>query len=354
MKAWAVVEHREPLQKIEIESRPPVGTEVVLSVSHCGVCHSDLHFWDGEYNLGAGRKMKLSERGVTLPRAIGHEVVGTVIAVGPQAEGVEVGDRRIVYPWIGCGTCEACQAEEDNLCERQSSIGVVRHGGFGEEVTVPHPRYLVDLGGIDPALAATFACSGITVYSAIAKLGPLAPDKPVALVGAGGLGLQAIQMLKALGHDAIVSIDVNPEKRRAAVASGASAAIDGADPELTARVIEAAGGRLAGAIDFVNSERTAAPMLDALAKGGRLVLVGVAGGELPLSLSTLIFRPRSIIGSNTGNLADLRAVVELARQGRLKPLPLTLMPKDSVNQALSLLHDGKVTGRIVLTAEPLP
>src|SRR5690606_4628763 len=98
---------------------------------------------------------------------------------------------RIVYPWIGCGTCPACLAEEDNLCERQASIGVARHGGFGEKVTVPHPRYLVDPGDIDPALAATFACSGITVYAAIAKLMPLSPDTPIVLVGAGGLGLQA-------------------------------------------------------------------------------------------------------------------------------------------------------------------
>ncbi len=351
MKAWVVEEHHKPLRKIEIQDCTPVGTEVVLAVSHCGVCHSDLHFWEGEYNLGGGRTMKLAERGVTLPRAIGHEVVGTVLAVGPEATGVEIGDRRIVYPWIGCGTCPACLAEEDNLCEKQASIGVARHGGFGDQVTVPHPRYLVDPQGIDPALAATFACSGITVYSAIAKLMPLDPDAPVALVGAGGLGLQAIQMLKALGHRAIVSIDISAEKRAAAAELGATVTVDGAAPDLAAAVIAAAGGRLRGAIDFVNSEKTAAPMLEALAKGGRLVLVGVAGGELPLSLSTLIFRPRTIQGSNTGNLADLRAVVALARAGRLKPLPLCLMPKDSVNEAMSLLDGGKVTGRIVLTAD---
>lgn len=349
MEAWAVTQHRQPLQKVVIDDRPPLGTEVTLSVSHCGVCHSDLHFWEGEYNLGGGRKMKLAERGVVLPRAIGHEVVGTVVAVGPDVTEVKIGDRRIVYPWIGCGTCAACLAEEDNFCEAQASIGVVRHGGFAEKVTVPHSRYLVDPGTIDPALAATFACSGITVYSAAAKLMPLAPDAPVALVGAGGLGLQAIQMLKALGHRNILSIDISPEKRAAAVAAGAVAAIDGRAEDLGAQVMAAAGGRVQGVIDFVNSEKTVAPMLETLAKGGKLVLVGVAGGELPLSLATLIFRPRSIIGSNTGNLSDLRAVVKLAQEGKLQPIPLKLMPKDSVNEAMHMLNDGRVTGRIVLT-----
>jgi alcohol dehydrogenase/propanol-preferring alcohol dehydrogenase len=157
---WAVVENGRPLQALDMDTPTPTGPEVLVEVSHCGVCHSDLHFWEGEYNLGYGKKVRLAERGVVLPRAPGHEVVGTVVALGPDAEGVQVGDRRIVFPWIGCGQCDRCKAGEDNMCTKQASIGVVRHGGFSSHVLVPHWRYLVDPGNLDPAVAATYACSG--------------------------------------------------------------------------------------------------------------------------------------------------------------------------------------------------
>ncbi len=350
MKAWAVVRNRAPLECIEIPDPEPTGTEVVLEVTHCGVCHSDLHFWEGEYDLGGGRTLRLTDRGVTLPRAMGHEVVGRVVRLGPEAEGVAPGDLRIVYPWLGCGHCARCRAGEDNICDRPSSIGVMRHGGYAERVVVPHPRYLVDPGGLDPALAATYACSGITVYSAIRKAMPLPPEAPVVLIGAGGLGLAAIAMLKALGHRAIVSVDIAEEKRAAALAMGATAAVDGSAPDAAARLMTATGGPVLAVIDFVNSGATAGLGFEALAKGGRLVLVGIMGGEMPLSLASMIFRPRSVLGSATGSPQDLRDVVALAASGRLPPIPLTLMPRERADEALRMLGEGRVTGRIVLTA----
>lgn len=352
MFAWAVVKNGAPLERIEIADRAPVGSEVTLEVTHCGVCHSDLHFWKGEYDLGGGKIMRLTDRGVTLPQACGHEVAGRVVALGPEAEGVAIGDTRIVYPWIGCGECPRCLAEEDNLCERQASVGVVRSGGFGEKVTVPHPRYLVDPGNVDPALAATYACSGITVYGAAQAILPLPPEAPVVLIGAGGLGLAAIEMLKALGHRNIISVDTSAEKRAAALEAGASAVVDGTAADVAAAIEQAASGKVEAVIDFVNAAGTVAPALDALSKGGKLVLIGVAGGEIPLSLAGMIFRARTIIGRNTGSVKDLRAVVEMANQGLLKPTPIRRMPKSAANEAMTLLHDGKVTGRIVLEGRP--
>lgn len=155
MKAWAVVRNEQPLECIELPDPVPTGTEVVLDVTRCGVCHSDLHFWHGAYDMGGGKVMRLADRGVELPRAPGHEIVGRVVAVGPDAEGVAVGDDRIVYPWLGCGECDRCRVEQDNLCLKQASLGVIRHGGFAGRVKVPHPRYLVDYGDLDPSLAAT-------------------------------------------------------------------------------------------------------------------------------------------------------------------------------------------------------
>lgn len=348
MRLWAIVENGKPLQCLEVETPKPQGSEVVVEVTHCGVCHSDLHFWKGTYDLGGGQILKITDRGVELPRAPGHEVLGKVVAVGPDAKGVSVGDKRIVYPWIGCGECERCKAGEDNLCDKQKSIGVVRHGGFSSHVVVPHPRYLFDYGDLDPAVATTFSCSAITVYSAIRKMQPLNPDKPVVLIGAGGLGLAAITMLKALDHHNIISVDIDPAKREAALAAGATGVVDGAGEGVAARIVEAAGGPVQGAIDFVNNGKTTATALDCLARNGRLILVGVAGGEMMLSVAGMIFRPRAIIGSGTGSRQELRDVLELAKAGKLEPLPIVRMPKDSANEALMKLKSGDVVGRLVL------
>lgn len=353
MTAWMVVENEKPLQRRVQEPLQPEGTEVVVRVTHAGICHSDLHFWHGTYDLGGGRTLRLSDRGVKLPRAMGHEVVGRVVRVGPDAHGVAVGDLSVVYPWLGCGRCERCSGGEDNLCNTPNSIGVMQDGGYGDEVKVPHPRYLVDANGIDPAYAATLACSGITVYSAIRKIQPIAPDEPVVLIGAGGLGLQAIAMLQALGHRNIVSVDVAADKRAAALEVGARAAVDGAgDPaQITARVLETTGGLVKAVIDFHNSGHTATAGMECLAKSGRLVLVGLGGGQLELSLAGFIFRPRSVIGTATGTPQDLREVVALARDGKLRPIPVSVRPRSQANEALAELARGQVRGRIVLTPD---
>ena len=351
MDAWAVVENGKPLAKIEKPTPEPTGTEILVEVTHCGVCHSDLHFWEGFYELGGGKRMMLSERGVTLPRAIGHEILGRVAKLGPDAEGVAVGDRRIVYPWLGCGLCARCRAGEDNMCLKQRSLGVLQDGGFASHVVVPHSRYLVDPGDVDPAVAATFGCSGITVLSAIRKAMPLEPNEPIVLVGAGGLGLSAIAMLRALGHEAIISIDLSPEKRAAASQAGATAVVDGTAADVPQAIMAAAGGPVMAVLDFVNGSATAQWAMAALAKGGKMIQVGVFGGELNLSLIGLIFRATTIMGSNTGNPADLREVARLAREGKLAPIPITTLPRDEANTALMRLRDGRVTGRLVLTAE---
>ena len=349
MEAWAVTEHGQPLEKIILPMPEPTGTEILVEVTHCGVCHSDLHFWEGFYELGGGKRFYISERGVKLPRAVGHEIVGNIAKLGPQAEGVEVGARRIVYPWLGCGNCRRCEQNEDNLCAQQRSLGVAQHGGFASHVLVPHSKYLVDPGDVDPATACTFACSGITALSAIRKIMPLAPDDAVVLVGAGGLGLSAIAMLLALGHKKIISIDIKAENRAAAIAAGATAAIDGALETAQDDVLAATGGPVLGVIDFVNNSKTASLALAILNKGGRMVQVGVMGGELNLSLVGLIFKAATIMGNNTGTPAHLSEVASFAREGKLLPIPITKLPWDDANSAIMRLRDGQITGRLVLS-----
>jgi len=350
MRAWAVVENGAPLKEIELPTPEPKGTEVLLETTYCGVCHSDLHIWEGYYDLGGGQKMSLADRGVTLPLAMGHEIVGRVVKLGPEATGVKIGDIRIVYPWLGCGTCAACLADEDNMCLKPKSLGVYQNGGYATHVLAPHPRHLVDPGTLDPAVAATYACSGITVYSAIQKVMPIAPDEPVVLIGAGGLGMNAIAILKALGHRNIVVVDVAAEKRAAALAEGASQAIDGAGEGVAKRIIAACGGPALAVIDLVNGTATARAAFEALRKGGKLVQVGLFGGELSLPLPLMPIRALTVQGSYVGTVKDLRGLVALAQSGKVPPIPVTTVPQSEADRALMRLRAGQVTGRIVLKA----
>ena len=351
MRAWAVVENAAPLQEIELPTPEPSGTEVLLEVTHCGVCHSDLHVWEGAYDLGGGRIMSLKDRGVKLPLALGHEIVGRVAKLGPDARGVAVGDRRIVYPWVGCGTCAACLSETDNMCLTPRSIGVYQNGGYATHVLAPHPRHLIDPGDIDPALAATYACSGITVYSAVRKVMPLPPDEPVVLIGAGGLGLQAIAVLRALGHRTIISVDISVEKRDAATRAGATRTVDGGGDGVAERIIAAAGGPVGAIIDLVNGTASARAAFDALRKGGKLIQVGLFGGELRLPLPLMAIRALTVQGSYVGTPGDLRALVALARRGDLPAMPIEEVPMPTADAALTRLREGRVTGRLVLRAE---
>ncbi len=354
MRAWAVVENGADLQEIELPTPEPEGKQVLLEVTHCGVCHSDLHVWEGGYDIGGGKRMSLKDRGVVLPLAMGHEIVGRVVKLGPDAQedahGVAIGDVRVVYPWVGCGHCDRCLAEEDNMCLQGRSLGIYQHGGYATHVLAMEPRHLIDPGTLDPAVAATYACSGITVYSAIKKVMPLPPDSPIVLVGAGGLGLSAIGMLKAMGHRNIISVDVSEAKREAATAAGATAVVDGAGEGGAERLMRAAGAPIRAVIDLVNGTATARLAMAALTKGGRLVQVGLFGGDMTLMLPVMAMREMTVGGSYVGNPKELRELVKLAQSGALQALPVETVPLPEANAALMRLRDGKVTGRLVLRA----
>jgi alcohol dehydrogenase, propanol-preferring len=357
MRAWAVVENGKPLKEIEWPTPEPTGTQILLEVTHCGVCHSDVHIWEGYYDVGGGQRMSLADRGVVLPLAMGHEIVGRVVKLGPDVKGVKVGDLRIVFPWLGCGKCEKCLADEDNLCTvANRSLGVYQNGGYGTHVVAPHPRHLVDPGTLDPAVAATYACSGITVFSAIKKAMPLTPIQPIVVVGAGGLGLNAIAVLRVLKHQNIVSVDVSAEKRDAALKAGAHKVVDGCGqgPTVSKRIIEVAGSPVLAVIDLVNSTATARFAFGALAKGGKLIQVGLFGGELMVPLPIMAIRALTVQGSYVGNLKELRELVKLAQNGELPALPVATVPQSHAYEALMRVRDGKVSGRLVLKAEAMP
>lgn len=351
MLSYEVVEHGKPLQAKLRETPVPQGTEVLVRITRSGVCHSDLHLQEGFFDLGGGRRANLSDRGIAPPFTVGHEPYGVVAALGPQATGVKVGDRRLVYPWIGCGKCAVCAAGDDHYCLSPRTIGVARPGAYATHVLVPDARYLVDADGIDESWAATLACSGLTAWSAIAKLPALAPRDWVAVLGCGGLGMAAIAMLRARGVSNVVACDVDEAKLARAREQGAAAVVDSRAPDALARLQAVAGNAVAGALDFVGMPATAQLGIGALAKGGHYVLCGLFGGEIALPLPPIAQRAIAVRGSYVGNLRELREVVELARSGRLAPSPVQLRPAAQVNECLDDLREGRVIGRLVLDFE---
>jgi D-arabinose 1-dehydrogenase-like Zn-dependent alcohol dehydrogenase len=347
MLSYDVIEWGKPLEPIERALPRPAGTEVLLRLKYCGVCHSDVHIRDGYFDLGGGNRLLMTERGINLPTTLGHEPFGTVIAAGPDAGDVSLGVDRLVYPWTGCGGCARCCAGLDNFCMAPRMLGIQRSGAYADHLLVPHPRYLIDVGGIDPAWAATLSCSGLSTFSAVAKLKPVPPDEWVAVMGAGGLGLSAIAMLRAAGHERIVAVDIDPRKLAAAKKSGAAATIDGSDSDAPKELRRLAGGSLYGAVDFVGAKETAELALGALRKGGRLVLVGLYGGIIPLSVGSTILRALTIQGSHVGSVAELNEVVALARAGKLQPIPIQKRPLAEVSRTLDQLKAGEIIGRVV-------
>jgi alcohol dehydrogenase, propanol-preferring len=351
MHGWAVVSSGQPLKAIEVTTPVPTGTQVLLKTTFCGVCHSDLYFQDGYYDLGGGKRLSLKDRGVTLPFVPGHETVGKVVAFGPDAKGVAAGDHRLVYPWAGCGHCKRCLSGNEHMCLTPRSLGVFRNGGYGEYVMVDKPNHLIDFGNLDPALAATYACSGITAYSAVRKLSDVENDSPIIVIGAGGLGLAAISILTAFGYQRIVAVDVSEQKLRTAQDAGAHISVNAASRDLPAELTEAAGQPIYGVVDFVASTDTAKAALAVLAKGGGYIPVGLYGGDLVLPLPTIPLRALTIRGSYTGSLRELQELVDLARAGKIRAMPVERVSHDNPNTALDRVRSGDVKGRLVLDAD---
>ncbi|MBV9555523.1 MAG: alcohol dehydrogenase catalytic domain-containing protein [Pseudolabrys sp.] len=349
MRSFKVCECGAPLKMIEEPTPQPVGTQVLLKVQASGVCHSDIHIWDGYYELGGGKRLQLLERGIKLPLTMGHENVGEVVAVGPDAKGVKVGDIRLANPWIGCGECVVCKRGEENLCKTPRNLGVFTDGGYATHLIVPHPRHLFDIGKLTPAQAAPLACSGVTAFGALKKVGPVIKDEPVVIIGAGGLGLMAIALHKAMGGKSVVMVDTDPVKREAAKKAGAAAVIDGKAPDAAKQIQAATNGGAWSVIDFVGASDTVKLAVDSLVtKGGNIIVVGLFGGDITVSTPFFPMRAMKIQGSYVGSLPEMKELLELVSRTGAPPVPLHKRPLEDANAALNELKAGKVVGRVVL------
>jgi propanol-preferring alcohol dehydrogenase len=354
MKSFQVADFNAPLQEVDQPTPEPAGSQVLIKVKAAGVCHSDLHIWEGGYDLGHGRKpLSLKDRGVTLPRTMGHETTGEILAFGPEAKadtaGLKVGDVVLVYPWLGCGKCKTCLAGDENMCVvKPNALGVYCDGGYADHMIVPGPKYLLSLDGLDPVTAATYACSGVTTYSALKKV-EKDFDTPIVIFGAGGLGLMALSLLQAMGGKGAIVVDIDPKKREAAAQAGALAVIDGGAADALEQVLKAAGQPIGAVIDLVGNAKTSQLGFDCLTKGGKLVLVGLFGGGAPWALPLIPIKAITIQGSYVGNLRETRELLDLVRTKKIAPIPVTPMPLARANEALLDLQKGRLVGRAILT-----
>lgn len=351
MRAHTIQNFGESLVAVDGPALVPTGTQTVVDVLRCGVCHTDLHLQDGYYDIGGGKRLNLIDRGVTPPVTLGHEVLGRLSARGPDApvDDEAIGKIYLVYPWLGCGECGECERGDENLCARPSSIGVFRPGGYADQVIVPHPKYLVDVTGIDPTRAATYACSGLTAYSALNKVDIDRDSDLLLIMGLGGVGYSGLQIAEALGFKNIAVADIDPTKRDLARRHEGVLVLDPTDP--TAAALLAGAGGVGAAVDFVGMRATAEFAVGGLRKGGTCIVVGLFGGDLTLPLPPLVQRSITIRGSYVGTLAELVDLIALAKTGLIKPLPVEPVPFDNVNEALDRLRAGQVQGRLVLSRE---
>jgi alcohol dehydrogenase len=348
MHCQALVAYGQPLCERVIDRPAPHDSEVLVRVERCGVCHSDLHLQDGYFDLGGERRLDIS-KDRPLPFTLGHEIAGVIEAAGAAATGAEIGRRVAVYPWIGCGSCAACRAGEENLCSAHRHLGIAVDGGFATHVLVPHPRYLLDYAPLAADFAAPLMCSGLTAYAALKRLGGRTARGPALLLGLGGVGMMGLSIARALFAEPPIVADIDPRKREAAVRAGAAAAYDPADPQ-TRRAVLAATGGLFAVCDFVGSDKSLQFAAGVVARGGKIVVTGLLGGTFSIAAAMLAIKAMTIEGTLTGTLAQARELLDLARSGKIAPIPTRGRPLSEAQAALDDLRAGRLVGRTILYA----
>jgi alcohol dehydrogenase len=351
LRRQSLIAYGAPLVATTAELPRPQGSEVVVRIARCGVCHSDVHMQDGYFRLAGDKRLDITA-GRTLPFTLGHEIAGTAEGAGPEARpdpNASPGRSVAVYPWIGCGACPACRREEENLCAAPHHLGIAVDGGFASHVVVAHPRYLLDHAPLPPALAGALMCSGLTAYAALKRLERRFRSErgPILLVGLGGVGMMGLGLARRLFDEAPLVADIDAAKRDAALAAGAAAAFDPADPGARKAVLAATGGVI-GACDFVGSDASLAFATSVLAKGGKVVITGLIGGGFATPAAMFALRAMTIEGVLTGTLAEAKELMALARSGTALPMPIAERPLAEAQAALDDLRAGRVVGRVAL------
>jgi D-arabinose 1-dehydrogenase-like Zn-dependent alcohol dehydrogenase len=347
MRRQSLVKFDAPLCETIIETPKPQGGEVLMRIERCGLCHSDLHIQDGYADLGGGKKLDTT-RGMTLPFTLGHEIAGTVEEVGPEVSKDLVGASKAVFPWIGCGQCRDCLNGDENLCVKQRFLGVAIDGGFASHVLVPDARYLLDYDPLPVNQAAALMCSGVTAYGALKRLVDRPRQRNLLLIGLGGVGMTGLAFAQAMFKQKISVADLSPAARETAMKNGAEIAYDPSEPEIAKRIIKETDGGFDEIVDFAGNEKSMAFAVSVIARGGKIVVSGLMGGNFSLPMVQWIYKRMTIEGFMVGTLAEAHKLMALARSGRIKPTPMREEPMADVQKWIDALRAGKVVGRIVL------
>ncbi|MGZ8178784.1 NAD(P)-dependent alcohol dehydrogenase [Williamsia sp. SKLECPSW1] len=326
----------------EVPEPAPSGSEILLRVDAAGLCQSDLHVMDappGTFDY-------------PLPVTLGHEVAGTVVAVGPDADASWIDTPVVVHGIWACGHCRNCGRGRENYClsllpgtdGRSARIGngLGHPGGLAERMLVPSDAVLVPTRGLDPVRAAPLADAGLTAYHVISSNSDLLDASTVAVViGVGGLGHMAVQILRALGVGTVLAVDIHPGRRELARELGADSVSPSVADALTA-LHRHRGADLV--LDFAGAASTVEPGLEILAPGGRLVVVGSAGGRVLVGKDRGLAPGWQVSAPFWGTRDDLAAVVEMARAGDLTAETTTVV-LDEVPDAYERLRRGELSGR---------
>jgi propanol-preferring alcohol dehydrogenase len=337
MSAYRLLDWGEPVRLVEVPVPTPRGREVLLEVRAVGLCHSDLF-------------VMACERGTLpydLPLTLGHEVAGRVVAVGDAADGSLVGRDGVVHGVWSCGECHNCQRGRDNHCvalDGRVGCGLGRDGGLADYVLLPDERHFVAADGVPPSVLAPLADAGLTAFHAIhAERDALVGECTALVIGIGGLGHLAVQILRATTAALVVAVDPRPDARVLASDLGAHRTAASVEEAMAAPGADVV-------LDFVGTDETMAAGASTLVPGGRLVVVGGARGRMVVGKGLALPLGWRVSAPFWGSRADLVAVIELAERGLLAPV-VEVVPFSEVTRAYDRLHDGAVTGRLVVVPD---
>lgn len=348
MRRQSLVKFDAPLCETIVDTPKPQGREVLVRIERCGLCHSDLHIQDGYADLGGGKKLDTT-RGMTLPFTLGHEIAGVVDEVGSDADKGLIGSRKAVFPWIGCGKCRDCLAGNENLCVRNRFLGVSIDGGFASHVLVPDEKYLLDYDPLPIGMAATLMCSGITAYGALKRLVNQPRQRNLLLIGLGGVGMMGVSLAQAMFKQPVTVADLSASARESALKNGAAAAYDPTELDIVKRIVKETDGGFDAIVDFAGNEKSMNFAVSAVARGGKIVVSGLMGGNFNLPMVQWIYKRMTVEGFMTGTLEEARELMALARAGKVRPTPMRDEPMGDVQKWIDELRAGKVVGRIMLT-----
>lgn len=318
MRAVVLNAPNTPLQFVEDHDEPAAGDGLVLDVTACGVCHSDIHVVDGDF-------------GKEPPIVLGHEVTGVHPDLGPV---------MLYAPW-GCCNCLECAEGNEMICTDSSEAGLFTDGGYAERMYVPELRYLAPLDGLDPYDSAPLACGGLTAYRAVLqgidRLRQRGSEAKALVIGAGGLGQYAIRYLRLLTDAHVIALDLSSDKQATALEIGAHDATGELGQDARFDLV----------IDFIGAEPTLRVASDSIAKLGVVSVVGLAGGSIPFGFGVVPLEAR-FVASVWGSRAQMDELLDLARREPSIVQPVEVMPLAEAEAAHQRLRSGDLRGRIVL------